>query len=153
MPERPTTLTGASGEHYVAFALSALGYSVGLTRGGSPLVDLLVGSKDGKSSISIQVKTSNWAYREYKRKKEKDHWEWDVGRKGLEEKGESFFYAFVDLKWSDDGVAQPDVFIVPSSDVVDWLNPEWKRFMFWIWKVDKALYLNRWDRISSILDG
>lgn len=33
MPERPTALTAAAGEHFVAHRLSAMGYPVALTRG------------------------------------------------------------------------------------------------------------------------
>jgi len=91
MPERASALTGASGEHFVAYMLSALGYPVALTRGGSPTVDLLVGDLKGQSAISIQVKTSNLAWRSYKRKPERSHWEWDVGKKALHIKGIPFF--------------------------------------------------------------
>jgi len=72
MPERATALTGAAGEHYVAFYLSALGYPVALTRGGSPTVDIMAGSLDGEHTISIQVKTSNWAKRDFKKKPENE---------------------------------------------------------------------------------
>ena len=43
MPKRATTLTGAAGEHYVAYKLSLLGFPTALTRGGSPVIDLMVG--------------------------------------------------------------------------------------------------------------
>jgi hypothetical protein len=34
MPKRATALTGAAGEHFVAYKLSAMNYPVALTRGG-----------------------------------------------------------------------------------------------------------------------
>lgn len=40
MASRASTLTGAAGEHFIAYRLSAMGYPVALTRGGSPTVDL-----------------------------------------------------------------------------------------------------------------
>jgi hypothetical protein len=48
MPKRASTLTGAAGEHFVAFILSARGYAVGLTRGGSPTIDLLTGGRQSQ---------------------------------------------------------------------------------------------------------
>lgn len=69
MPKRATSLTGAAGEHYVAYKLSALGYPTALTRGGSPVIELMVGDISGNGSISIQVKTSNSARRVHRRVK------------------------------------------------------------------------------------
>lgn len=153
MPERSTALTAAAGEHFVAFVLSALGYPVAMTRGGSPTVDLMVGDLAGNASLSIQVKTSNWARREYKRKTEKNHWEWDVGKKALGLRGDSIYYAFVDLKWEPSSPSLPDVFIVPSASVADFLGPDWSRYMFWIMDADGEMYRNRWDLLTGILDG
>jgi len=153
MPDRPTALTGAAGEHFVAYKLSAMGYPVALTRGGSPTVDLMVGDLQGRSAVSIQVKTSNWAWRGYKLKTEKNHWEWDVGKKALKLRGNSIFYAFVDLKWDDDDLPLPDVFIVPSVTVADFLGPGWSRYMFQIMADSKPKYFERWDRITKRLDG
>jgi hypothetical protein len=87
MVKRPTALTAAAGEHFVAFKLSAMGYLVAMTRGGSPTVDLLVGDLSGEAAISIQVKTSSGARRS-------NRWEWDVGRKGLTLRGNSILGFF-----------------------------------------------------------
>jgi len=81
MPTRATALTGAAGEHFVAYKLSGMGYPVALTRGGSPAVDLMVGDLQGRSAVSIQVKTSDWAWRGFKRKTENNHWEWTSDRR------------------------------------------------------------------------
>ena len=59
MPKRATTLTGAAGEHYVAYKLSLLGFPTALTRGGSPVIDLMVGDLTGENAVSIQVKASS----------------------------------------------------------------------------------------------
>jgi hypothetical protein len=155
MPERATSLTAAAGEHFVAYRLSALGYPVALTRGGSPTIDLMVGDLSGRSAISVQVKTSNWASRPKKRKPENSHSEWDVGRKALALRGESIFYAFVDLKWDWSKPSTPDVFIVPSTVVADFLGPDWSRYMFWIRETDRAKWFEAWhlitDRLSAVL--
>lgn len=151
MPTRPTALTGAAGEHFVAYKLSAMGFPVALTRGGSPSVDLMVGALSGKNAISIQVKTSDWAYRQRKRKPEDSHWEWDVGKKGLCLNSESIFYTFIDLKWNCDDPQLPDVFIVPSADVKRFLKPEWSRYMFWIYERDRNKYLEAWHLLTAKL--
>lgn len=151
MPKRATALTAASGEHYIAYILSAMGFPVALTRGGSPTVDLLVGSLSGNNAVSIQVKTSNWAYRLLKTKPEKNHWEWDVGKKALTLKGESIIYTFVDLKWNDEKPVKPDVFIVPSKIVADFLGKDWSRYMFWIMEYEKEKYFESWRTITDKL--
>ena len=151
MPQRATSLTAAAGEHYVAYMLSAKGFPVALTRGGSPTIDLLVGDLTGNSAISIQIKTSNWAYRSFKRKPEKNHWEWDVGKKGLILRGEFIYYALVDLKWNDLKPVKPDVFIVPSNNVANFLKEDWSRYMYWIMENEKDKYLEAWDIITNEL--
>lgn len=155
MPKRATSLTGAAGEHYVAYKLSALGYPTALTRGGSPVIDLMVGDLSGSNTISIQVKTSNGAKRNYKRdkNKHKNHWEWDVGAKGKKLSGASIFYAFVNLKGtpSKDKNPHPEVFIVPSSDVSKYLDRPMSRYMFWIKETDKEKYHEAWHLITSKL--
>jgi hypothetical protein len=155
MPNRATALTAAAGEHFVAYKLSAMGYPVALTRGGSPTIDLMVGDLSGEATVSIQVKTSNWAKREYKRKPKNNHWEWDVGRKALDLCGDSIFYAFVDLRWNDDNPDKsqsPEVFIVPSKTVADFLGPDWSRYMFWIMEEDKQKYHESWHLITTRLN-
>jgi hypothetical protein len=155
MPKRATTLTGAAGEHYVAYKLSAIGYPAALTRGGSPVIDLMVGDLHGSNTVSIQVKTSNNAKRNYKREKNKSksHWEWDVGAKGRKLKGESIFYAFVNLKGapSNEHNPHPEVFIVPSEVVSKALDREMSRYMFWIKEGDKHKYYEAWNIITDCL--
>lgn len=85
-----TAQIAAAGEHFVAYKLSSMGFLAALTRGGSPTVDLLVGSDSGHAAVSLQVKTSAGAWRKYKRKPEKNHWEWFVGSKADALRGESF---------------------------------------------------------------
>lgn len=144
MPDRPTALTAAAGEHFISYKLCLKGYLVALTRGGSPVADILVANPQGTKTVSVQVKTSSYAWREFKRKPENNHWEWDVGRKALEYEGDSLFYAFVDLKGGNPDIL-PSVFIVPSHDVKLSLGQGWSRYMFWIGHTQKDKYLERWD--------
>ena len=149
MPNRATALTGAAGEHFVAFRLSHLGYPVALTRGGSPTVDLMVGDISGNDTLSIQVKTSNFARRSYKKKPEKNCWLWDVGEKAMRLNGGNIIYAFVDLKGDPAGV--PDVFLVESKHVFDYVKPEHTRYMFPISEADGNQIKNKWDLVNSKL--
>ncbi|MDC3224737.1 hypothetical protein OAU26_07380 [Mariniblastus sp.] len=152
MAKRATSLTAAAGEHYVAFKLSQMGYPVALTRGGSPTIDLMAGNLTGSETVSLQVKTSSGARREYKRKTENNHWEWTVGNVAKTLNGKSIFYALVDLKWSDDGIENPDVFIVPSKIVYDaFADTNWKMNVFWIMDSDKSKYFDNWNPITRRL--
>jgi hypothetical protein len=144
VPKGQNALTGAAGEHYVAYRLSMMGYPVGLTRGGSPTVDLMVGSSEDGTAVSIQVKTSEFAHRHRKRDKT-EWWSWRVGVGVASLRGDSIFYAFVSFEKDKDGkLLPPDTFIVPSKDVAEavevdgsdayWFNlnrdsekfPEWR---------------------------
>ncbi|WP_157782544.1 hypothetical protein, partial [Stutzerimonas stutzeri] len=87
--------------------------------------------------------------------KDKDRWEWDVGSKGKKLKGESIFYAFVNLKGtpSDIQKSHPEVFIVPSAEVASYLDRPMSRYMFWIKDKDKDRYLEAWHLITDRLLG
>jgi hypothetical protein len=149
MAKRSTALIGAAGEHYVAFRLSALGFPVALTRGGSPTVDLMVGDLAGQAALSFQVKTSSGAWRSFKRSNEKDRWEFDVGVKAGKLSGPSIYYAFVDLKW---GQGAPDVFVVPSEHVARvFAESNWSRNMFWIMANQRELYFEAWEPVLAAL--
>ena len=155
MPTRATTLTGAAGEHYVAYKLSLLGFPTALTRGGSPVIDLMVGDLTGENAVSIQVKASSNARREYKQAKNshKNHWEWDVGAKGKKLRGDSIFYAFVNFKGkkSIERNLMPEVFIIPSSIVADYLDRPMSRYMFWLRDDQKEKYYEAWNLITDKL--
>ena len=102
-----------------------MGYHVALLRGGVPNVDVLVGSSDGRNSVTIQVKTLNEASSRAGKKDPKKHpacWCWPIGAKAKELRGKTFFYAFVNLNGAateepPPAMSMPDVFIVPADDV------------------------------------
>jgi hypothetical protein len=144
-------MTGTAGEHYVAYCLSRRGLLPALTRGGSPSVDILVASRDGSNTVSIQVKTSSSAKREFVRKKQPAYWLWDVGERALTANAPRLFYAFVDLRYSETEPLDPVVFIVPSSDVCRQLKPKDARYMFWIEEGHEHEYKERWDRLEEAL--
>ena len=144
-----TALIGAAGEHYVAYKLSSLHYCVGLSRGGSPFVDIMLANENGEG-VAIQVKTSQGAWRGFKKKPENNRWEFDVGHKARSLGGKRLLYAFVDF---DGGRSVPKVFIVPSADVKNkFEGTNYKRNIFWLMDSVKEKYLERWDYIKILME-
>lgn len=146
-------LTGAAGEHYVAFQLSARGYAVGLTAQGTRSADLLVTNLETGKSITIQVKTMLNAF--VQSRKWGPYWKWRVGIHRAHPQA-MFYYLLVDLK--DDPSKPPDVFAVPSMDLKPPLLEEYpestptpKDAWCVIYDEDKGKYLNRWDVIECAL--
>jgi hypothetical protein len=155
MGRKDTLIVGTSGEHYVAFRLAQLGWIVALPRAGSPAVDLLVCNMDGSRTITIQVKTAEWAMRERGRGENRapHHVEFPLGHKAAELKGARFIYAFVDLKGREPD-SLPDVYIVPSKDVVAYCNGWAKEAKMVRWHAEiksVAKYRNDWGHISRLL--
>jgi len=139
---------GEAGEHYVAYRLARRNLYVGLTLGNMPHIDLLVSSNDGLRSISIQVKTSRGAYR--KKRYGSEGYEWDVNTKAIGKHSTDFWYAFVDFKRSEDEA--PDVYIIPSFWVADFVKPEWSRKMYFLPKAAGDLTRNKWGIIERALE-
>ncbi|MCD4702393.1 MAG: hypothetical protein K8S24_11105 [Candidatus Aegiribacteria sp.] len=150
MVKRPTAHTAAAGEYYVAYELSKMGYSVGLTREGLKGIDLVVGGSHNSPAVLIQVKTSSSAWRPYKKDKKRNRWEWDVGSKSRSMKGKYLFYVFVDLRKDVD---QPEVFIVPSDDVAEQMNCDMSRYIFRIPEHEGVEYKGKWNRIEEMIKG
>jgi len=146
MVKGKSQFTGLSGEYYIAYCLTVREFHASLTVGNAPNIDVLVSSPDGLNHISIQVKTSRWAYR--KNRYGFEVWEWDVGPSAVGRSGDNLWYAFVDLQ-EKDGNYSPQVFLVPSLWVSDFVQPEWKRKMYLL-KVKGEEYCHeRWDLINK----
>ena len=139
-------LTGAAGEHYIAFQLSARGYAVGLTAQGTRSADLLVTNLETGKSITVQVKTVLNAF--VRSRKWGPYRKWRVGVSRARPQA-TFYYLFVDLK--NDPSKSPDVFVVPSLG----LEPLLEEYPNDAWCIicdkDKEAYLNRWDAIWDAL--
>ncbi|MCG5536857.1 hypothetical protein, partial [Ectothiorhodospira mobilis] len=103
----------------------------------------------------IQVKASSSAWRAYKRKdnQRKNHWEWDVGVKGRKLCGSSIFYAFVNMRGKKgiDGLVVPEVFVVPSEIVADYLDRKMSRYIFWPRGSQREQYYEAWHLIADRL--
>jgi len=153
--------TGLAGVHYVAFRLSAMGYTVALTSEGAPSVDLLVTNVDGSKAVSVQVKTKTKAFGGRKGSLEESWLFWPISPKKRDLTEDSLIYAFVDLRKDDlSQVSEtvPEVFIVPAKDVSKLENRDpWPKNSanptmdyFWIPMSDKGKWLN-WGPIQKVL--
>jgi len=108
---------GAAGQHFVAYCLSVRGIHAAITLGNVPDVDVdvdvVIAKPDGSIALSIQVKTSRWAYRPNRYGKERC--EWDVGGSAVNRWSENLWYSFVDFQEEGNPPSwKPRVFIVPS---------------------------------------
>lgn len=88
--------------------------------------------------------------RDRKKKPEASHWEFDVGRKAIENKDGYFLYAFVNLY--DENEAKPLIFFVRPSEVAARLGNGYSRNMFWIYLNEKEKYeKENWELIKKAL--
>jgi hypothetical protein len=142
-------LTGAAGEYYIAFRLSALGYAIGLTTRGTRAADLLASNPETGKSIIVQTKTMINAF--VKNQKSGSYWHWRIGSSRPQPR-ETFYYMFVDLR--GDPSKSPDVFVVPSLKIKPLLVEYTNYTGCAIYERDKKTkkaYLNRWDIIEKAL--
>ncbi len=141
---------GTAGQFYVAYGLSVREINAAITLGNAPSVDLMASSANGKRTVSIQVKTSRNAYRS--KRYGREGYEWDVNKGVIEKWHESFWYAFVNLQ-ENDNEWRPKVFFVPSQWVAKFVKPNWSRFMYFLPTTAQELTYERWDILSSYLNG
>jgi len=156
MPKIPPVLTGAAGEHFIAYKLSCLGLVAALPRGGSMGVDVLVSSVDGSKTLAIQVKTTDWAMRTRGRgdKKEPYELQFPLGYKSAKLDNPNLVFAFVDLRGTFNAELQPDVYLVPATFVCtfcrDWVDQvKMVRLHIGIEKLSE--FKNNWSGIESML--
>ena len=141
---------GTAGQFYVAYNLSVREINAAITLGNAPSVDLMASSADGKRTISIQVKTSRNAYRSNRYGSE--GYEWDVNKGVIGKYHESFWYAFVNLQEGDESWS-PEVFLVPSRWVAEFVKEDWSRYMYFLPITAKDLTYERWNLFSAYLNG
>ncbi len=155
MGRNDTLIVGTAGEHYVAFRLAQLGHIVALPRAGSPAIDLLATNVKGSRTVTVQVKTAEWALRERGRGKNRipHHVEFPLGHKAAEIDSPRFIYVFVDLKGRE-AASVPEVYVVPSKDVVAYCDGWAKDAKMVRWHMDLEdvkKYKDDWQRISRLL--
>lgn len=140
------TLSGISGEYFVAAELSRRGYIASVTLRNTRGVDILASRLDASKSVGIQVKTSQSAGKA-----------WVLNKKAEECFADSLFYVFVDLK---DRV--PAFHVVPSTVVAhsvktghaEWLATPGRRGQphndssMRMFRDRRDEYLGRWDLLG-----
>ena len=151
---RTNQLTGVAGVHYVAAALTYLGFHAVPTTRNIAGPDLLVSTLDGSRGISIQVKTTAWAMRTRGRgeKKLPHHYEWDIGWSSAKFDHPNLFFALVDLKEFQE---LPDAFLVPSRTIFQYFeggDPKtWPRARYHPEIHEIEQYKNNWDGLKKAL--
>ena len=149
-------ITGGAGEHYVAYALSCLGFMPALVREGSPVVDLLASNESGSRTVAIQVKTAKSAIRKRGRGNDKKphHLEFTLGKAAIKEEKRDLIFCFVDLK----GGAlkdRPDVYVIPGKKLIkryegkDIEKHKWFRLHWSVEEMEK--YKNKWEPLLDAL--
>jgi hypothetical protein len=114
--KRPTVLTGACGEHYVAGYLSGKGLIVAMPRAGIPGCDLFVSTLKSGRAVRLQVKTGTQSTRNDR--EEGKIYLWRTSSKVIQRKDQNLWYAYIWLKDWPDGNDLPEIFFVPSQVVV-----------------------------------
>ena len=148
MTKGRSQFVGVSGQYYVAYQLAKRLIHASITLGNAPSVDIIAAREDGLKSISIQVKTSQSAYRNNRYGRE--GCEWDVGAGAVGKSSPNLWYAFVDLKSGSD--SEPDVYIVPSMWVAEFVKSDWSRKIYFLPSTAWHLTKNKWSSISSCLE-
>lgn len=143
-----TKFIGEAGEHFVAYKLASKELNIGLTLGNSPNVDILVSRNDGLKAISLQVKSSQGAYR--KKRYGVEGFEWDVNVKVIGRHSIYFWYVFVDFNWNMQN--EPDIFIVPSKWVAEFVKPDFSRYMYFLPIKAAEKTKNRLDILEAVLN-
>ena len=143
----------AAGTYFVMSRLAMNEIHASCTFGNAPNVDLLACSADGAKSISIQVKTAEYAKRWQGRgdKKVLHHLEWNLGRNAAKTFLENLFFALVDL---DEDEESPTVYIIPSKFIYefceDWVDKvSWVRFHPEVTEIKE--FKENWDLIKKAL--
>ena len=110
------SITGVSGEYFIAAELSRRGWVAVLTLKNTPNIVLIATTPDGKRTLNIQVKTRSIGNRK--------GW---ILTKNIEAivPGNNFYIVFVDLKGID---SLPDYYLIPKNLFARWIakgHKEW----------------------------
>jgi hypothetical protein len=141
---------GSAGQYYLAYCLTVRGFHAAITLGNVPNVDVVVANATGSRLLSVQVKTSRWAYRPNRYGYELR--EWDVGGAAVGKSAEGLWYAFIDLQGESPTKRTPLVFFVPSLWVGSFVQHDWSRKMYMLRSEVWDGCQERWDRIEGYLN-
>ena len=76
-------------------------------------------------------------------------YEWDVNNKVIGKHSREFWYVFVDFKANE--TEEPDVYIIPSKWVADFVKPEWSRKIYFLPKAAADVTRNKWETLIKAL--
>ena len=105
MEKIPTVLVGVAGEYFVAAELSRRGYVASISLRNTRGLDILATNQDATRSITIQVKTSQVALKD-----------WMLSEKSEDFISDNHFYVFVGLGGVEE---RPGFHVVPSRVVAE----------------------------------
>jgi hypothetical protein len=111
----PTVLVGVSGEYFVAAELSRRGYIASISLRNTRGLDILATNQDATRSITIQVKTSQLACKD-----------WMLSEKSEDFISDTHFYVFVGLGGVEE---RPSFHIVPSRVVAERISTSHKAWL------------------------
>ena len=97
-----TTLSGISGEYFVAAELSRRGYVASVTLRNTKGIDILASNVNATKSVGIQVKTKQGTGKD-----------WVLNKKVESQTATNLFFVFVRLN----GLKTAEYYIVPRTDV------------------------------------
>jgi hypothetical protein len=107
---------GNAGEYYIAYILSANGFTTTITLGRAEAYDILAVTPDKKKTIKIQIKTS------WKDKKQ----QWKLNKKFEDIKSDDFYFFFINLYKLD---KTPEFWVVKSEFVSKYIK---ERHKIWL---------------------
>ena len=110
-----STLVGVAGEYLVAGELTLRGFIASITMRNSRGIDIIVSSSEGKSSASIQVKTSSSSTPE-----------WILNKKAEEYHAGNHYYVLVALSELE---IRPKFHIVPSKVVAEYTRSTHRKWL------------------------
>lgn len=111
----PTVLVGVSGEYFVAAELSRRGYVASISLRNTRGLDILATNQEASRSITIQVKTSQMA-----------HKDWMLSEKCEDFVSDTHFYVFVGLGGIQE---RPSYHIVPSRIIAERIGTGHKKWL------------------------
>lgn len=150
MASGKSQLIGFTGQNFVAYGLSRRNVLVSHAPVNAPSVDLFVCDSEVKNLLTIQVKTSTYAYR--KNRYGNEGYEWTVGSNAVGKARQALWYALVDLQSSANDTI-PDVYFVPSKWVGEFVKPDFTMKQYFLPKTVADEIRNNWEMVCKYIAG
>jgi hypothetical protein len=154
MVKLQTAIIGACGEHYAAAFISSQGLIVAMPRGGVPGCDLMVTDIKNGHALRVQVKTGTQTRSKYKGDPIRL---WRTSLKVIDYEDKHLWYAHVALNGWPQRACFPEIFFVPSCEVVQRLKGEidetWPSF--WMLETEAGRFggIRGFDQMRAALNS